>query len=222
MPLHGVTYGNNRYVAVGHEGVALTSPDAITWTVHSAGTIATLHSVCFGKGLFVAVAQNGLILTSSNGASWTPRSSGTTLPLFDVIWANGWFVAVGGFAGREETRNSPIVTSTDGVTWRSRDSATSWGLSSLAFGNAGFVAVGNTGVILQSEPFITLEITPTRALSLTAASGRTYRLEATGTLGAHAPWLPLAEVFLTGTSTNLAGLLPVGAAQNFIRARSLP
>jgi hypothetical protein len=62
--LHGVTYGNGRFVAVGSGGTILTSPDGVKWTRRTSGTNNLLYGVTYGNGLFVAVGDRGTILTS--------------------------------------------------------------------------------------------------------------------------------------------------------------
>src|SRR5688572_26080280 len=48
--LHGVTHGNNRYVAVGVDGAILTSPNGASWTLvpHNAGG-NNRYAVTFGQ-----------------------------------------------------------------------------------------------------------------------------------------------------------------------------
>ena len=52
------------YVAVGGNGQAATSPDAINWTLRDSKAPQILFDVTFANGLFVAVGQTGDILTS--------------------------------------------------------------------------------------------------------------------------------------------------------------
>ncbi len=69
--LNGVTYGNGLLVAVGKDGIILTSPDGVTWTRRASPTSNPLYDVAYGNGLFVAVGRDvgsygdyGTILTS--------------------------------------------------------------------------------------------------------------------------------------------------------------
>jgi hypothetical protein len=63
-PLNGVTYGNGLFVAVGRNGIILTSPDGVSWTRQTPPTSNWLYGVTYGNGTFVAVGQSGAILTS--------------------------------------------------------------------------------------------------------------------------------------------------------------
>lgn len=62
--LNSVIYGNSLFVAVGNNGMILTSPDGTTWTIKNSGTTYLLSSVTYGNGQFVAVGDSGVILTS--------------------------------------------------------------------------------------------------------------------------------------------------------------
>ena len=53
--LHGVTYGNGIFIAVGGDGTILTSADGITWTSRTSGTTSNFYGVTYGNGTFVAV-----------------------------------------------------------------------------------------------------------------------------------------------------------------------
>lgn len=86
--LKSVTYGVNVdpatntassyiFVAVGDNGVIVTSPDGVTWTQSTIGTTNNLTSVICGRQ-FVAVGNAGSIFTSRNGTTWTAQTSGTT------------------------------------------------------------------------------------------------------------------------------------------------
>ncbi|HBI22552.1 MAG TPA: hypothetical protein DDY37_08275 [Legionella sp.] len=73
-------------MAVGFDGVILTSQDGVNWTQQSSGTVRNLNRVVWvnNGNQFVAVGSFGTILTSPNGIDWTPQVSGTTLTLSGV------------------------------------------------------------------------------------------------------------------------------------------
>jgi len=109
-----VTYGNNLFVAVGHDPATgptnvLTSTDGITWIGHRSGTSHFLRGVSYAAGQYVAVGYGGTILTSTDGVVWTLRSSAGGA-IEDVVHGSGRFVVVGG----------DILTSPDGVAWTSQ------------------------------------------------------------------------------------------------------
>jgi hypothetical protein len=62
--LFGVAYGDGLFVAVGEDGIILTSPDGVDWTAQTSGTGNDLNGVAYGDGLFVVVGDRSIILTS--------------------------------------------------------------------------------------------------------------------------------------------------------------
>jgi len=133
--LHAITYGNETYVAVGDNGVILTSPDLIFWAQRNSGTSAHLYDVTYGAGIFVAVGAGGTILTSRDGLTWMPRSSPVTHDIPTVAYGNNMFVSV--------TRAN-LLTSSDGITWEALPKPFSRPdyIQELAFGGGRFVVVG--------------------------------------------------------------------------------
>ena len=96
-------------MAMGTSGTVLTSPDGITWTSQTSGTLNPLYCVTWtgnqlvaGGGGFSATPINGMyvykgvILTSPDGVTWTSRISGTTSDLRSVVSTGTKLVAVGG------------------------------------------------------------------------------------------------------------------------------
>jgi hypothetical protein len=152
-PMLGVVWSGTEFVAVGHQGTILASPDGITWTSRTSGTTNYLSDVAWSGTQFVAVG--GQILTSPDGITWTSRTSPGCTPtgckLNRAAWSGTLFVAVGD-AGT-------ILTSPDGITWTSRTSPgctpTGCKLNRAAWSGTLFVAVGDAGTILTSPDGIT-------------------------------------------------------------------
>lgn len=73
-PLNAVAFGNGLFVAVGDNGVIVTSPDGSTWTPRVSGTTTRLPALAFGNGRFVATCANRNVtaITSQDGVNWTP------------------------------------------------------------------------------------------------------------------------------------------------------
>jgi hypothetical protein len=151
--LYGITYGAGLFVAVGDNGVVVTSPDGVTWTARASGITYPLRGVAFGNSTYVAVGMSGNILTSPDGSSWTARNSSITDNLFGIVYGNGIFVAVGGKANPLTGGFSrTILTSPDGITWTIRlsDQTVSVVPAGIFYGNATFVTVGQGGTALYS------------------------------------------------------------------------
>ena len=141
--LLGVTFAKNLFVAVGEQGMILTSADGSNWVKQVSGTTIRLRSVSFGKGQFIAVGGdaapniNRIVLTSSNGLNWVTQSYTVEISLGDVTFGNGTFVAVaGGFT-------SDILTSTNASNWTVRATVSGL-LTSAIFASNNFVIVGNS------------------------------------------------------------------------------
>lgn len=93
--LEAVTFGRERFVAVGLAGAAATSKDSLTWTSTRTGSSTHLRGVTVFNGLFVAVGDLGSVLTSPDGAVWSPRPSVSTANLRSVAASPLAAVAVG-------------------------------------------------------------------------------------------------------------------------------
>ena len=128
--LNSITYGSNKFVAVGNGGVIKLSSDATAWEgVNPLEHYNTdLKKVVWNEKIFVAVGTGGIIITSENGYDWTVRDSGCLSGenISDVIWDGKQFVAIGGrhshrgTAAIEVTDSAFVLKSEDGIKW-SRD-----------------------------------------------------------------------------------------------------
>ncbi|MGO0122504.1 WD40/YVTN/BNR-like repeat-containing protein [Desulfothermobacter acidiphilus] len=145
--LWSITFGENRFVAVGSEGTIMVSHAGNHWSKVDSGTREPLYGVAFGAGRFVAVGGKGTVLTSLDGITWTPCGSGTTENLYGITYGGGKFVAVG--------NNGTILLSSEGSAWVREESGTTVPLHAAAYGAGSWAVVGgsdspNEGVILLS------------------------------------------------------------------------
>jgi hypothetical protein len=164
-PVSALTYGNGTFVAVGWQGLVLSSTDGINWTEGSvdwteATSAKDLYAITYGNGVFVAVGWEGLVLSSTDGISWTEGSAGTTDTLNGVAYGNGTFVAVGYHLGH-------TFTSSDGKDWTvthedlsaqctyNGPSNPTCMLNTVTYGNGKFVALGEYGYHAESADGIT-------------------------------------------------------------------
>jgi len=146
--IRGITYGNDKFVAVGSSGKMAYSTNGTSWTAVTDSTFGTtdaILAITYGKGKYVAVGSYGKIAYSTNGISWTAVENSTfgeTL-INRVAYGNGKFVAVG--------NNGKMAWSTDGITWTAIPVGTGTGTStfgnyddiySIAYGNGKFIAGG--------------------------------------------------------------------------------
>jgi hypothetical protein len=145
--LHAVTWGANRFVAVGGGGVVITGTSGADWGRVAEGvTTATLRGAAYGQlitsgstmpvNVYVAVGDGGAVLRSEDGQVWTLLPSFTTQNLRGATYG-GRFVAVG--------EDGALFTSVDGLTWEPRTSGTGADLDSVARTITGYTAVGEAG-----------------------------------------------------------------------------
>ncbi len=125
-PINAVTYGENKFVAVGVNygdgsmSVAFVSNDGINWSTESMPYTNYLSGVTYGQNIFVAVGDISSIFTSPDGISWTQHSASFEDNGFiNVSYGIDQFVIVG--------YNGVILTSNNGITWN--QTPTSNGLS---------------------------------------------------------------------------------------------
>lgn len=93
--LTAVAFGGGQFVAVGEDGLVMTSLDGEHWTRQDTGTNAFLADIASDGTRFVAVGEKGTILTSENGVAWKAATSGVSVRLASVTYGAGHFVAVG-------------------------------------------------------------------------------------------------------------------------------
>ena len=148
--LRAVTYGAGKFVAVGDEGVIVTSTDGTTWNEPASASASNLLGVTFGGSQFVAVGAKGTLLTSPDGTTWTPRSVPVAADLQAVTFGHGVFVAVGW--------SLSILISSDGLTWTESYSGNGvW--QDVAFTGNEFVAVNRVGGVALSADALTWTLT---------------------------------------------------------------
>ena len=145
-----------QFIAVGENGVVLTSTNGTAWTKSTPGPVSqNPESPDFGKkirlygiahngssgagGKYVVTGNEGTVITSSNGTSLTTISDIRPY-LRDVTYAAGKFVAVG----------SRILYSADGSRWIERAPVGIKGLLAVIHAGGRFVAVGRKGSIVSS------------------------------------------------------------------------
>ncbi|MFA6442008.1 MAG: hypothetical protein WCV99_06720 [Sterolibacterium sp.] len=148
---YGMSFVNDRFVAVGHSGTIMYSLDGKTWTDVSDPLGGSLYGVAYGNCVYVITGGNnaGVVYRSYDGAHWS-KAAITPYPssfgpwgLFEVAFGNGLFVAGGsGWDGSKWT--SVILTSPDGLIWTPQTLGNDFSVTSLTFGNGVFLALAGT------------------------------------------------------------------------------
>ncbi|MBU0716825.1 MAG: chitobiase/beta-hexosaminidase C-terminal domain-containing protein, partial [Planctomycetes bacterium] len=146
-----VVYGAGMFVAVGNDGLIVTSFDGANGVERDSGTSKPLNAVAYGNGVFVAAGDDGTICTSADGIHWQVRNSMTSEDIGGVGFGGNTFVVVG--------EDGFIATSTDGATWTRRTSGSTKNLTDISYGDGAYAVVGRStaqsnGVILVSTDAI--------------------------------------------------------------------
>ena len=121
LGLNDVTWSGERFIAVGDNGLILTSPDGIDWAPQISGTDAGLNTVTSDGADVVAVGQDGTVLISTDhGGAWTVRHSEDDINLHAVV-INAWQIVTGG-RGRHSANAFMIRSEDRGETWTAAES----------------------------------------------------------------------------------------------------
>jgi len=159
-----ITFGSNLFVAGGYYDVAgtfypvaITSPDAITWTQTPipAAASGTITRIAFGNSRFVAGAQGSdQIYYSSDGSTWTISASTSPSTMKGVAYGNGRWVSV---CSSTSLYFTPATSTNNGVTWTNGiDQSSAFGAATdLFFYNGLFIATTNISKIVTSVDGIT-------------------------------------------------------------------
>ena len=162
--IHGIVYGNGKFVAVGYSinystetytNKIATSTDGVTWTAVTQSVFGDddyIHGIVYGNGKFVAYNyskgyDNTKIATSTDGITWTAVDFSSIL-IYSISYCNGKFFA-GGSSYNSSTYASTykIATSTDGTTWTEVTQIVFVGdyseIRGIVYGNDKFVAIGH-------------------------------------------------------------------------------
>ena len=131
---NAVTYGLDQFIAVGNGGIIYTSPDAITWTQQTSGTVTALTGVAASPTkIIVSVGSGGGVYTSTDGVSWTSVATGSTATQNTIGYGNGVFVT------------GPVYSSDDGVTWAATSGLFSPQVYSIVWDGTYYIAAALPG-----------------------------------------------------------------------------
>lgn len=169
--IYGVTYGNNKYIAVGAGGKIAYSSDANTWTQAATPSFGAseIRGVTYGNGKYIAVGNSGKIAYSTDGDSWTQAGTPSfgASNIYGVTYGNSKYVAVGD--------DGKIAYSTDGNTWTQAGTPSFTGtIYGVVYGDGKYVAVEGGGEIGYSTDGDTWTQATTPSFGATAIYGIAY------------------------------------------------
>ena len=155
--LYSITYAKNKFVAVGHSGVIITSIDGEKWESPETNEYEgkePLIGISYGKGKFIIVASSGRILTSDDAQNWSVNDSFIATAMNNVKFVNNSFIIVG--------NQGTILTSENGDKWSKQILTKSVGnYYGVAYGKEKYVVVGSQGIIISSQDLKDWEILET-------------------------------------------------------------
>jgi hypothetical protein len=163
VPLYGVAYGHDSFVAVGgvtgwynglFERVILASEDGQTWKQLIREDRGKLNDITFASDRFVAVGDGPTILTSHDTASWSRRDLTFQRGLHAVTYGAGRFVTVGGkfMMARYDWPRVHVFQSVDGFEWSECFEEAGNPMTAIAYGQGVFLAFGQNSLFTAVDP----------------------------------------------------------------------
>lgn len=144
--------GKALFLAVGHNGLRLTSPDGLTWSAPQLGKEGeTYRAVAVGAGRGVCIGSYGsgnLFAATRDGSAWKTEFKDGKYSRYvrGLSFGNGTFLAVGGDPGAVGVGRPFVLTSRDAEKWEGPTDITGkFILRRVAHGNKTFVGVGDRG-----------------------------------------------------------------------------
>jgi len=152
------------FIAVGQQGVRITSPDGKTWSHEQTGKEGEVYrAVAFGNGRYVAVGTFGgknIFASSADGQKWEMSSKDGKYSLYvrGLAFGNKSFLGIGGDPGSVGGSAPFVMTTPDGVAWSDYIKISGKNiLRRLAWGKDRFVGVGDRGRRSMSKDGVTWE-----------------------------------------------------------------
>jgi hypothetical protein len=142
----------NLFIAVGHQGVRITSPDGKNWSSEQTGKEGEVYrAAAFGNGRYVAVGTFGgknIFASSTDCLKWDMSSKDGKYSLYvrGLGFGNGGFLGIGGDPGSVGGSAPFVLLTKDGVEWDEYVNISGKNiLRRIAWGNDRFVGVGDRG-----------------------------------------------------------------------------
>lgn len=156
------------FVAVGHNGIRLTSPDGDKWSDPVLGKEGEVYrGICFGSGRYVAFGSYGgvnIFATTTDGKTWQTAQQDAKYSRYvrGIAFGKERFLALGGDPGAVGAANAFELTSTDGLKWSDiHETGAKFVLRRVAFGNDLCIGVGDRGRrAVSKDGGLTWEDTP--------------------------------------------------------------
>jgi hypothetical protein len=145
------------FLAVGHNGLRMTSKDGQTWNKPELGKEGQVfRSAAFGNGHMVTVGSFGgknIMASSPDGTKWElgERDAKYSIYFRGLAFGSGTFMAIGGDPGSVGSAKPFVAFSQDGVQWEENTSIEGkYMLRRVAYGKNMWVGVGDRGRLASS------------------------------------------------------------------------
>jgi hypothetical protein len=144
-----IRFDGAKFIAVGDDGVILTSVNGITWSTVIPATPGRIARIASSDTMIAATGSSkGTVLTSPDGAHWTARYlPDGAVSLTGMAYGSGLFVGIGNGNFGDPAM---VMTSPDGINWTRRELGTYSYVNDIAFGNNAFVVVTDSNAIFTS------------------------------------------------------------------------
>jgi hypothetical protein len=145
------------FLAVGHNGLRMTSKDGVTWSTPELGKEGQVfRAAAFGNGRMVTVGSFGgdnIMASSPDGTKWElgKRDAKYSIYFRGLVYGNGTFMAIGGDPGSVGAAKPFVAFTKDGVTWEDNTPIDGkYMLRRVVFGKNTWVGVGDRGRLASS------------------------------------------------------------------------
>lgn len=147
--LNAISYGGNRYLAVGDDVYSVTSTNGKNWSPISGPSGGSAHDIIYANDKFIVIGEAGMLATlHPDSTNWLyPNTGASVYSLNGIVHARNKLVVVGG----EESNTGMIMTSSDsGNTWSLPELIVGKRyLNDITYGKGLFVAVGHKTILIS-------------------------------------------------------------------------
>lgn len=134
-----VIHENGTAVAVGEDGLLVTSTDLQTWSQRPAFTIHDLIAIGYWQNRFISISKGWEVFTSANGISWTKATTLSAMP--EALNTEHQHAVI-------LMQDGLLAYSSDGLNWQERQTGLPNGTKSLIWDGTRYVGVGSDGLLV--------------------------------------------------------------------------
>lgn len=141
--INNFIYNNEKFVAVGNDGIIATSEDGRNWDKTYLNTLCKLNGITWNGREFIAFGQDNAIYLSSNGEEWINVSHGRYANLiYDILWDGEKYITAG-----------YSLTSVDGKLWSNWYNNNSGDVTSIVRNNLAYIETGKDNIYYSNNGY---------------------------------------------------------------------